>query len=185
MMKDGLKLFFKVLLTAKLSFVVDLGSGFSDFDTFLNEFVLKIIPFLERTDVLALNVLLVVHDHLVILNKIKEELRSYKTAPLYVRPRVQVWAFHYKVFFILIVSFFPTIYTGFFVALLHQVVVGRSFYTRATILVRGAEIVCCDYGIMVMEYLNYSCCMSSESIGVRCSRLDGLFIVKFIYFSNL
>ena len=90
MMKDGLKLFFKVLLTAKLSFVVDLGSGFSDFDTFLNEFVLKIIPFLERTDVLALNVLLVVHDHLVILNKINEELRSYKTAPLYVRPRVQV-----------------------------------------------------------------------------------------------
>jgi hypothetical protein len=185
MMKDGLKLFFKVLLTAKLSFVVDLGSGLSDFNTFFNEFVLKFISFLERTDVLALYVLLVVHDHLVVLKKMKEELRSYKTAPLYVRPHVQVSAFHYKAFFILIVSFFPTICTGSFVALLHQVVVGKSFYRRATILVLGAGIVCCGYGIMAIKYLNYSWCMSSESIGVRCSRLDGLFIVKFIYFSYL
>lgn len=71
MMKDGLELALDILLSPKLPFVVDLASNFSNFNTLFNEFILDIVSFLEGTDILALDIFLVIHDHLIVLKKMK------------------------------------------------------------------------------------------------------------------
>ena len=62
-----LKLFLDVLLSSDLSFVVKLAPDSSFFDAFVYEFGLIIVSLLERIYVLALDIFLIVHDHLVVL----------------------------------------------------------------------------------------------------------------------
>lgn len=155
MVEDSLKLSFEILLAPELSFVVNLWSYFSNLDTFFNEFVLELIPLLERTDILALDILLVVHDHLIVLKKMKDKLHSYTTTPWSFRPHAPSLASHYRAFVILTVSFFLRTCTGSYVALLSPVAVGRNFCIGAILWVSEERIVGCDYGVINKEYLNY------------------------------
>lgn len=69
MVQNCLELSLYILLSSDLSLVVILASDFSDLDAPVNKPIFEVVSFLEGTDVLALDVLLIVHDHLIVLKK--------------------------------------------------------------------------------------------------------------------
>jgi hypothetical protein len=88
---------------------------------------------------------LIVHDHLIILKKMKSELHFCMRVPWCVRLNFPLIAFHYKVFFLVIFVFFRVICIDFFVAWLHPTVVYKSFCRLAIIWVREVGIGGFDY----------------------------------------
>jgi hypothetical protein len=81
MMEHSLELPLDIFLSPEFLFVANLASDLSDFDAFVNELLLEIVSLLVRTDILVFDVLLVVHDHLIILKKMKYELHFCRRVP--------------------------------------------------------------------------------------------------------
>ena len=69
MMKHSLELPLDIFLSPEFLFVANLASDLSDFDAFVNELLLEVVSLLVGTNILVLDVLLVVHDHLIILKR--------------------------------------------------------------------------------------------------------------------
>ncbi len=67
----GLELALDILLSSEFPFVVHLASDFSDLDSAINELILEFVPLMEGTDVFALYILLIVHNHLIVLGKMR------------------------------------------------------------------------------------------------------------------
>ncbi len=70
-----------IFLSPEFLFVTNLASELSDFDAFVNELLLEVVSLLVGTKILVLDVLLVVHDHLIILKKMKCEFHFYRRVP--------------------------------------------------------------------------------------------------------
>lgn len=67
LVQSWLKLFLDSLVSVQLSLVVHLASDFAYFESFMNEFILFLVSLLKRIDVIVFDIVLVVHDHLIIL----------------------------------------------------------------------------------------------------------------------
>jgi hypothetical protein len=70
-MEHSLELPLDIFLSPEFLFVANLASDLSDFDAFVNELLLEVVSLLVGTNILVLDVLLVVHDHLIILKRWK------------------------------------------------------------------------------------------------------------------